>query len=38
MLIKPFLMTWLKGKFSEADVEYLACSSQYVELGCIIYG
>lgn len=38
MLIKPFLMAWLKGRLSEGDLEYLAFSSQYVELGCIIYG
>jgi len=37
MLIKPFLVARLKGRFSEAYLEYLACRSQYAELGCIIY-
>lgn len=38
MLVKPFLMAWLKRRFSEVDLEYLTCNSQYVELGCKIYG
>lgn len=38
MVLKPFIMAWLKGRLSEAKFEYLVCSSHYAVLGCIIYG